>query len=303
MNSQTQTVQRHLCLYGAMSQGELKNLLELRSIDSDERKLEIMDHWKEAAKHFQLLATAESGLTDSIGITEIESKWAELVRTFSQHPLFKATFSTVPTEFKIVEADKLVASQRTVNLDYVASILSGYQNSEENLLRFCLDPVREQPLPRIMRSQQNAFTFSSINPDFRFLGAYEKQVVSITPEAVNIGGQPVWSVVLLVGDGISTINAFRVNRRVILNNGFHRAYVLRKLGVERIPLAIQVVTSAELEFPPVVANLPKDYLSKTLRPALLKDFLDPELVCEISIPVAIRAIRTAWGADQSDVPV
>ena len=90
---------------------------------------------------------------------------------------------------------------------------------------------------------------------------------------------------------------------MILNNGFHRAYVLRRLGIERIPLAMQVVTSAELEFPPVVAHLPKDYLLKTLRPALLKDFLDPQLVCEISIPVAIRAIKTAWGADQSDAPV
>jgi hypothetical protein len=143
----------------------------------------------------------------------------------------------------------------------------------------------------------------SENPDFRFLGAYEEKVSRISADMAEIGGQPVWSVVLLVGYGLSTINVYRVGKRVILNNGFHRVYALRSLGVSRLPVVVQIITSPELEFPPVVAHLPKDYLLKAKRPALIKDFFDSRLVCEVKTPAAMKAVKTAWGADQSEVPI
>ena len=43
--------------------------------------------------------------------------------------LFRKTFSILPVSFGLVEVDKLVAPQRTVNLDYVRQLVKRYPKS------------------------------------------------------------------------------------------------------------------------------------------------------------------------------
>ena len=90
----------------------------------------------------------------------------------------------------------------------------------------------------------------------------------------HTGGVPAAAVVLLVGYGSPCINVMQFEDRMVLNNGFHRAYVLRALGHKRIPVAVQHVENADLEFPQVVAGLPREYLLKHRRPVVMKDFFD-----------------------------
>jgi hypothetical protein len=46
----------------------------------------------------------------------------------------------------------------------------------------------------------------------------------------------------------------------VLNNGFHRVYALRAMAITDTPVVIQHVGNPQLEFPPQVAGLPKEYL-------------------------------------------
>lgn len=116
------------------------------------------------------------------------------------------------------------------------------------------------------------------------------------------GGLPIAAVVLLVGYGGSPVNAYAVNGRMILNNGFHRLYALMRRGVQTVPIVVQKVNDSDLEFPPVVSGLPKDYLLKSARPALLKDFFDEALLRPLKTRTRLKTVKIGWGVEQFEVP-
>ena len=69
------------------------------------------------------------------------------------------------------------------------------------------------------------------------------------------------------------MNVLQAGNRVVLNNGFHRTYALRSMGVTEIPVVIRQIRNVQLEFPAAVVGLPRDYLLKAPRPVVVKDFL------------------------------
>jgi len=91
---------------------------------------------------------------------------------------------------------------------------------------------------------------------------------------------------------------------LILNNGSHRAYALRELGLKEVPCIVQTVTRRdELE---LVASgdfqqFPDRYL-KAPRPPLLKDYFDPKLRKIVVVQRKNRLVRVQIGVEQSDVP-
>ena len=98
------------------------------------------------------------------------------------------------------------------------------------------------------------------------------------------------------------MNVYRVGKRMILNNGFHRLYTLRTLGLSHAPVVVQQVTHPELELPTLIAELPREYLVGNLRPGLMKDFLDDSLVCEVTQRGFLKALQIGWGINESMVP-
>jgi hypothetical protein len=106
----------------------------------------------------------------------------------------------------------------------------------------------------------------------------------------------------MVGFGSNFLNVVSVDRRLILNNGSHRAYALRELGITHVPCIVQVVSRREeLElFPPVYAN-PDLYL-KSARPPLLKDYFNDELRKIVRVPRKLRQIRAVVQFEQVDMP-
>lgn len=152
------------------------------------------------------------------------------------------------------------------------------------------------------RTAQNAFTFTSENPSLRFLDAIEQPYHPDMKTGYHPGGQPVHAVTLILGYGSSTINVYRVGKRMILNNGFHRLYALRALGVSHAPVVVQRVTHPELELRQVITDLPREYLVSTPRPGLIKDFFDDQLNCEVRQRDSLKAVQVGWGINESRVP-
>jgi hypothetical protein len=75
------------------------------------------------------------------------------------------------------------------------------------------------------------------------------------------------------------LHAIQVDQRLILQNGYHRAYALRDLGVTHAVCAIQEVTRRDelkLVAADIVVDAPEFYC-RAKRPPLLKDFFDPKI--------------------------
>jgi len=104
---------------------------------------------------------------------------------------------------------------------------------------------------------------------------------------------------LFVGYGASPMQAYSVNGRLILANGFHRAYALRKKGIKKIPLLIKIIGNADLEFPDEIQDLEKNYLLHDPRPIMVKDFFNEDLVREFKRPKTTTLLRVKW--DDTDV--
>jgi hypothetical protein len=293
---------RHLALmYGTLTQGELNNYLEIVSSDSDQRKQEIKRSWPAAAAAFQQLVANEAGLPESIATKTLPPEMNDYLHHIRTDPAFAKTFANYPISFEYVEIDKLIAGQRTVHLDWVRQLIE--KGKPENIIEFCLDPGQDSTPITIARSGNTAFTASSHNPGMRFLGVFEQPYQADDVLGHHPGGQPVHAIVLLLGYGISTINVYRVNQRLILGNGFHRLYALKTLGLTHAPAVVQQVTHPQLEMPPVISELPREHLVSTARPGLMKDFFDERLVCEITQKRFIKTLQVGWGTNDAQVPV
>ena len=116
--------------------------------------------------------------------------------------------------------------------------------------------------------------FTSPNTDLRFLGAFLKEAVGVDDiPLVEGGGLPAAAVAGFVGYGTPVINAYKVGNRLILHNGHHRVYALRKLGVTTIPILILEVSNPLADLPPAIAGVPRE-LCLAARPPMAKDLLE-----------------------------
>src|SRR5207245_3316148 len=169
------------------------------------------------------------------------------------------TFRQLPTEFGMVEIDKLVAVQTNVVLGYVEKLIKEYprQPTLEDLIEICLSLDKTVPEVAEMRLAENAVIYSSENTDLRFLGAIRKPLDQVDMQASSTGGIPTKRLLLLFGYGGSPVNVLEIGKRVFLNNGFHRVFALRRLGVTHIPVVVQKVSNPDLEFPAVYQGVPK----------------------------------------------
>jgi len=294
---------RHLkYMFGAVTQIELRNFLEVNSIDSEARKQEIRKDWPAAVARFEGLRQAEAGAPDSISGRRLSAEDEGRAQTLRADATFATTFANYPISFEEVEIDKLIACQRTVHVEYVSYLSSRYEQMKGDVFGFCLPQVDDVPPISIGRTAQNAFTASSENPGLRFLGAFEEPYRPGLLQIEVPGGQAVRAIILVLGYGGSAVNAFRVGRRMILNNGFHRLFTLRGLGKTHAPVVVQHVTHPEVELPPMMGELPREYLVENPRPGLMKDFFEEGLTCEITQRGFLKALQVGWGVQESMVP-
>jgi hypothetical protein len=297
-------------LYAFASQGEILHYVRTQATDSDRERLpEIMDEWEKVQSRVTEVLAREAGLAETVSVAPVPEEHVGIVDTYISDPLFRKTFSGLPIRVGVVEVDKLVAGQRMVNLGYVERLTGQYGSSPtfEDLLRICVSPHRDMEAIQHLEVAPNTHVFSSPNSDIRFLGAFVKRhLTSEDLELAEAGGLPAAAIVAFVGYGGASVNVFAASvpsgRRLVLNNGFHRVYALRRLGVTHIPVVIQEVRNAQLEFPPQVAQLPREYLLGAPRPSLMKDLFEQEFTVTLRVLDRIKIVSMGIGLNQHEVP-
>lgn len=295
---------RYRYLMGAMQQNGLTQTVRLMcTADEVARLPEIVQGWRNASTRMQDLVASEKGMADRIATETPPSEVSARLHEIESDPLFQASFSAMPTSFMVVSIDELVAPQREVNLDYVSELQGRIEGTSlQEIVDLCVGPRLRPPELNALQTAANQMTFTSRSLDLRFLGGYPKVMTAEDIAVAHAGGQPVEVITLLVGFGAAPINVFQVGTRFVLNNGFHRVIALRSIGVTKIPVVVQHVSNAQIEFPDQVLNLTRAYLLEDPRPVLIKDFFDEALTVELRLKRRLKVVRVAWGEEVGVVP-
>ena len=189
----------------------------------------------------------------------------------------------------------MVVSQLSVSLDFAEGLARelGPTPTPESLFRFCQNLDRVEAPVDILRLDDGRWLFSSESTDFR---AHEPGLLTPAQASDAATADPVRALVgVAIGYGSNFLHAVEADGRLILQNGYHRAYALRSLGITHAVCAIQSVTRRDelkLVACQTVAGAPEFYC-RAARPPLLKDYFDPRIAKVLTVRKVTRMIEVA----------
>lgn len=239
--------------------------------------------WREANDLYHQLEEEEAGIAETIACRPLDRRLASLAAKLETSPWFRSSFDNLPYAIELVELDKLIVSQIQVENGFSQAIAArlGPKPTPAHLFRFCLPLERELPPVNIQRLASNRYQLSSPSSDFR---AHDP-VLLRNPQldGLSLPGPAAALFGLTVGFGSNFLSAIRSGSRVVLQNGYHRAYALRGAGLTHAWCVVEEVTrkdelrlSATEE---VLADPAFYFLAK--RPPMLRDFFDPRIAEEV----------------------
>ncbi len=263
----------------------------------------LTDAWQAAYQVVRRLEAEEPGIADDPPIGKLGPEYEPLLIEFLKDPLVHYGFNTVPTEVAIVELDRLVVYQEHIDITHSRRLQQklGAMPGRTELFRTCLPYDHPQPPVKWCRTSRGKFVFVSPSNDLRFLGPMRVQPGELKEAP---GGNLVGIVGASVGFGSNFMNAIYAEQRLILNNGSHRAFALRQMGVTHVPCIVQHVSSRdELEVvgSTAVRRDPDLYL-KHPRPPMLTDYFNPQLRMVMPVHRRLRQITVRFEVEEDFVP-
>jgi len=275
-----QNLDEELCLMGVTRMDDFIEFVHERAVGGREMaRGELADMWRDAAAAYKDLQTAEAGAADKPGILPMPPALQAHTARLSGLANFRSTFSEVPVAFGMVELDKLIVTQQHLTQSSIAPMLAAFKAplSDAELGALCLPLTADASGFRVALANDEESMFIADNHDARFLGAQIIDPARI--EGFSVNGHAKAVVALTVGYTTNVLNVVRYGQRIVLNNGYHRAFALRRLGVTHAPCLIQVCAHWEdvglAGGGEMYENGPA-YFS-TARPPLLRDFTNPQL--------------------------
>jgi hypothetical protein len=271
---------KQVFLVGRPPVGEFIGEITTQTVGGEDADIgELMTEWRTANDHVRLLESTEAGFADDPEILSLPECLNQLATKVQDNTVFRRAYQLVPTTIGMVELDRLIVYQKHIDLDHVQRIRDkiGSEPSEQTIFNLCVPLEGARAAVSGRRVAQNAFVFTSPSNDLRLLEPVllqPNQVVNYTPP-----GHAAGIIALVVGFGPNCMAVLRVGGRLILQNGSHRAYALRELGITHTPAVIQDVSrreELELFGIPALSEHTDDYLGAP-RPPLLKDFFDERL--------------------------
>lgn len=264
----------------------------------------LTDAWQAAHKVVRELETQEAGIADDPPVTKLGPEYRPLLIEFLKDPLVHYGFNTVPTEVAIVELDRMVVYQEHIDVTFARRLEQrlGPAPSDAELFRTCLPYDHPQPPVKWSRMGRGKFVFVSPSNDLRHLGDMSLQPGNIKDHPPP--GDLVGVVGTAVGFGSNFMNAIYAEKRLILNNGSHRAFALRRMGVTHVPCIVQhVSTREELEVvgSSDVQRNPDLYL-KHPRPPMLKDYFNPALRMVMPVHRRLRQVTVRVEVEEAFIP-
>ena len=299
-------VDQLLCLMGATRLADFIDFVRQRTVGGrDLDKAELAESWRDASDVYKELEIAEAGAADNPRTLPLPAGLQAHVDKLIDVPSLQSTFSSVPVAFGLVELDKLVAYQHHLTLSSVDKMLTDVPRpvSDQTLAGLCLPLTAVDAGFKLAHEDGKLFVFMSDTHDTRFLGARLVQPGDISGFAVNGHVQAV--VALGIGFSTNVLNVVRYGGRMVLNNGYHRAWALRQMGVTHAPCLIQVCRHWEdvgLVGNREVFGNGELYFSSA-RPPMLRDFGSPALTRLFPAKRLRREIRISYEVESIQLEI
>jgi hypothetical protein len=252
--------------------------------------------WRAANEYCQHLERTEAGVALDGQHRALDPALAGLAAAVEAHPHFRRNFDTLPTEFRMVELDRLIVDQMHVTLNHVDAVAAKLGPAPDPQAVFGLCFALDEPAAPVQIQQLGAHRWMLRCPstDLRF---HEARLFAPAQLAgYEAFGAIAGIVGLVVGFGCNFLSAVRVGRRHLLVNGYHRAVALRALGLTHAPCIVQTATCIDelrLAAKSRVAERAEFYF-ESARPPLLKDFFDPKLRRLLPLRPRMRHIELSF---------
>jgi hypothetical protein len=284
-------------LLGLPPLGRLLEFVEETVVDGEAMdRAALTTEWRAANDYYQQLEKTEAGIANQGSHRELDPQFAALAAKVQADPRFRRTFSTLPTTFGMVELDSLIVYQLHVTRNFVDARAAriGPEPDPESLFNVCL-PLGEPEAPvQINKVGSRRYVFRSHSTDLRF-----HEPALLRPEQMTgyeSFGAIAGVVGLVVGFSSNFLNVVRVGKRMLLNNGYHRACAMRALGITHAPCIIQTasrVDELQVTVKTRVADDPEFYF-ESARPPLLRDYFDPRIYKLLPIRRRTRQIEVTF---------
>lgn len=244
----------------------------------------LVEEWRAANDRYHELEQSEAGIADTIGWDPVEPSLSARVAELEASPWFRASFDNLPYQIVRVELDKLVMSQIHVERGPVFDRASALDPAmRAAVFDFCLPLDPGLPPVATRRLGEGRYLFSSPSTDFR---AHRPVVLAPAALPQDIASGPLaFAVALGIGFGSNFLSGIRSGSRILLQNGYHRAYSLRAHGHTHAYCVVEDVTRKDelrLTATDEVSADPEFYFAAK-RPPLLKDFFDPTIARSLAV--------------------
>ncbi len=245
----------------------------------------LAQEWRESRRAALGLGDEEAGLADAVGVRPLPDDMQPLAGQALRQPSMHRLTSLVPRSWCMVEIDRLVVFQESLNLrhlDRLRACLAPAPSPGEVMDFVSSKGASAHPAVRQCQSE-TGYTFASESNDLRFL-----DVATIDP--AHIGhydpfGSASHAIVIYLGFSDNVVSATRIGKRIVLTNGSHRAYVLRERGFRYVPCLLTDASDPDLSEILLPADVKQDrsFYLHAPRPPLFKDYADPRLT--LTLPV------------------
>ncbi len=296
---------QHHYVYAFAGEDEANSFIRINGSQNDRDQLgATLKNWQLLRPRVMDTLSGEAGLADTITIKDIPDEHHDAIQKVVDQKWFQLSYPDQTMRFGMVEIDKLVAPQRSVDVAYCDQLKKSWpaNMTSRDLLNICFGIKDNRDTIHHLETGRHTHVFSSSNTDVRVLSTYV-QSISMDDFPVECGGIPLKAIISVIGTGTPVIHTFKIGNRMILNNGFHRVFALRSMGFKEIPVLISEISSIELEMPEILLGLPREYLAHEPRPVLMKDFFEPDFSVLVNIQKRQRVIQMNTVANVFDVPL
>jgi hypothetical protein len=299
-------IDEYAYLIGAAPIREFVEFVRARSLQGvGPEEDQLIANWGRAASHIRELEATEGGFADNAEIIPLPDALAALAQRELQDPCVRRSLGHLPYKWALVDLDRVIVHQRSLDRASIRCLADAFPAAptDEELFSLASGRLRPPPPIRVTRASEYVYTFASPSSDLRFL-----DLTLLNPQSVqgyHPPGRPAAVVAVAVGYGINFTAVFRIQGRLILHNGTHRATMAYERGIRKFPCLVREVSNDD-DLDLVGAGDVKQNLHlylRSRRPPRLRDFSNPRLHTIIPVAAASRLVHVQINTQRSRVSV
>lgn len=267
----------------------------------------LVREWRAASARIQQMQEEEGAWSTSARVAPLPEEVECLARLHTQDPEVQHALGALPFRWALVDLAQLIVDQRSIDLSYVEQLGASLPRSapDEQIFRFAAGHTPPPPDVQVTRLSDGMYAFTSVSSDLRLLEIALVDSRSQRLAGVPSAGFPTHWLTLAIGFSVNCICALRIQERLILINGTHRAGALHQQGLTQIPCLIRDVGNEDdLDLIGLSSLKPpiRHYL-QCRRPPLIRDFWDPQLRKLIQAAPARRLLHIQVHTQRSRVSI